>query len=134
MCSGHGITESRQPPFSPAIIRTRRTQIENEIRVRLLVELLRNRSGAGSTQVMATTHPPVVLAWLPEAEFSTDYIFLQARREHQCIEDPILDRGSTFSRGGAQAADVGTVFRGLAGDCVVSFNVLVIPEDPTRGI
>ncbi len=48
-------------------------EIENGIhasRVRLLVELLRSRAAAGVTQVMATTHSPIVLAWLEEGEYA----------------------------------------------------------------
>lgn len=41
--------------------------------VRLLVELMRNRSAAGSTQVMASTHSPLVLAWMDEAEYATTF-------------------------------------------------------------
>jgi len=47
-------------------------EIENGIhasRVRLLVELLRNRASSGKTQIMATTHSPIVLAWLTEDEY-----------------------------------------------------------------
>lgn len=48
-------------------------EIENGIhahRVRLLVELLRSQAERGTTQVMATTHSPIVLAWLEEAEYA----------------------------------------------------------------
>ena len=51
-------------------------EIENGIhagRVRLLVELLRSRAAAGATQVMATTHSPIVLAWLTEAEYASTF-------------------------------------------------------------
>jgi len=51
-------------------------EIENGIhasRVRLLVDLLRSRSAAGTTQVMATTHSPIVLAWLTEAEYASTF-------------------------------------------------------------
>lgn len=51
-------------------------EIENGIhasRVRLLVELLRNRAASGKTQIMATTHSPIVLAWLQEAEYNTTF-------------------------------------------------------------
>ncbi len=51
-------------------------EIENGIhasRVRLLVDLLRSRAAAGRTQVMATTHSPIVLAWLTEAEYASTF-------------------------------------------------------------
>jgi hypothetical protein len=51
-------------------------EIENGIhasRVRLLMELLRNRATSGKTQVMATTHSPIVLAWLQEAEYKQTF-------------------------------------------------------------
>lgn len=51
-------------------------EIENGIhasRVRLLVDLLRSRSAAGATQIMATTHSPIVLAWLKESEYATTF-------------------------------------------------------------
>jgi len=51
-------------------------EIENGIhasRVRLLVELLRNRAASGRTQIMATTHSPIVLAWLQEVEYRTTF-------------------------------------------------------------
>jgi energy-coupling factor transporter ATP-binding protein EcfA2 len=48
-------------------------EIENGIhanRMRLLVELLRSSAKEGKTQVIATTHSPIVLAWLQESEYS----------------------------------------------------------------
>ena len=51
-------------------------EIENGIhanRVRLLVELLRSQAALGSTQIMATTHSPIVLAWLQPAEYATTF-------------------------------------------------------------
>jgi hypothetical protein len=39
----------------------------------VLVELLRTQSSAGHVQVMATTHSPIVLAWLNESEYSTTF-------------------------------------------------------------
>ena len=51
-------------------------EIENGIhasRVRLLVELLRSRASSGKTQIMATTHSPIVLAWLLESEYATTF-------------------------------------------------------------
>ncbi len=50
-------------------------EIENGIhpsRLRLLVELLKSQA-AQSRQVMATTHSPVVLAWLQESDYATTF-------------------------------------------------------------
>jgi len=47
-------------------------EIENGIhgsRLRLLVELLRSRAGQHGTQIIVTTHSPMVLAWLLPHEF-----------------------------------------------------------------
>jgi len=64
-------------------------EIENGIhasRVRLLVELLRNRAASGKTQIMATTHSPIVLAWLTEAEYKTTFF---CRRDETTGESKI---------------------------------------------
>ncbi|HEY3271222.1 MAG TPA: AAA family ATPase [Geothrix sp.] len=64
------ITAAFFQPDKPALLTLE--EIENGIhpsRVRLLVELLRSRADQG-TQVIATTHSPVVLAWLDEKEYS----------------------------------------------------------------
>lgn len=58
-------------------------EIENGIhptRLRLLVEMLRSRAGVGKPQILATTHSPVVLAWLTETEYA--HTFLCARDEN----------------------------------------------------
>ena len=47
-------------------------EIENSIhgsRLRLLLELLRDQASLGRTQVLATTHSPLVLAWLEPEEY-----------------------------------------------------------------
>ena len=47
-------------------------EIENGIhpsRLRLLVELLRSQSTSGDRQIMATTHSPIVLAWLNPEDY-----------------------------------------------------------------
>lgn len=49
-------------------------------RVRVLVELLRSQAKAGGVQVMATTHSPIVLAWLNESEYATTFY---------CDRDPV---------------------------------------------
>ena len=64
-------------------------EIENGIhagRVRLLVELLRGRASGGEPQIMATTHSPIVLAWLQEAEYKTTFF---CRREEESGESRI---------------------------------------------
>jgi predicted ATPase len=51
-------------------------EIENGIhasRVRLLMELLRSRAKMGKPQIMATTHSPIVLAWLDQSEYQTTF-------------------------------------------------------------
>jgi predicted ATPase len=51
-------------------------EIENGIhptRLRLLVELLKSRAQQAAPQVMASTHSPVVLAWLDEADYRTTF-------------------------------------------------------------
>lgn len=53
-------------------------ELENGIhgsRLRLLVELLRNQTAAGKTQVLATTHSPLVLAWLKPEEYETTFLW-----------------------------------------------------------
>lgn len=55
-------------------------EIENGIhpnRVRLLVELLRSQSGRSGRQVLATTHSPVVLSWLNDADYKTTFLCLR---------------------------------------------------------
>lgn len=61
-------------PDMPGIITIE--EIENGIhasRLRLLVELLRSQTATGKTQVMITTHSPVVLAWLKPEEYATTF-------------------------------------------------------------
>jgi len=51
-------------------------EIENGIhptRLRLLIELLKSRTAGGRPQVMATTHSPLVLAWLSEEDYKTTF-------------------------------------------------------------
>ncbi len=52
-------------------------EIENGIhptRLRLLVELLKSESENGRPQVMATSHSPLVLAWLDENDYKTVFL------------------------------------------------------------
>jgi predicted ATPase len=61
-------------PDMPGIITIE--EIENGIhasRLRLLVELMRSQAAAGKTQVMVTTHSPIVLAWLKPEEYATTF-------------------------------------------------------------
>ncbi len=74
------ITAAFFQPDMPAVMTIE--EIENGIhahRVRLLVELLRSQAAQGGTQIMATTHSPIVLAWLTQAEFA--YTFFCKRDE-----------------------------------------------------
>jgi len=51
-------------------------EIENGIhasRLRILLQLLRSRAGQTTTQVMATTHSPLLLDWLTETEWETTF-------------------------------------------------------------
>jgi len=51
-------------------------EIENGIhatRLRLIVELLRQHTQTNHTQVMVTTHSPIVLAWLKPEEYATTF-------------------------------------------------------------
>jgi len=51
-------------------------EVENGIhptRLRLLIELLKSRSESGRPQVMATSHSPLVLAWLTEEDYKTTF-------------------------------------------------------------
>lgn len=65
-------------------------EIENGIhasRLRLLVELLRNRTSSGSTQVIVTTHSPIVLAWLQPEEYRHTFF---CKRDEATGESRIL--------------------------------------------
>ncbi|HBL28841.1 MAG TPA: hypothetical protein DD490_18560 [Acidobacteria bacterium] len=70
------ITAAFFQPEMPAIITLE--EIENGIhpsRLRLLLELLKTQSGGSGPQVFATTHSPVVLAWLEEKDYATTFLF-----------------------------------------------------------
>jgi len=56
-------------------------------RLRLLVELLRSRAAEGKTQVMVTTHSPIVLAWLKPEEYATTFY---CRRDEETGESRII--------------------------------------------
>ncbi|HSV99245.1 MAG TPA: AAA family ATPase [Sedimentisphaerales bacterium] len=69
-------------------------EIENGIhasRLRLLVELLRNRAAAGKTQVMATTHSPIVLAWLRPEEYSATFYAKRDEQTGQSCICPLME-------------------------------------------
>ncbi len=58
-------------PDMPGLLKIE--EIENGIhanRMRLLVELLRSSTRSATTQVIVTTHSPIVLAWLQESEYA----------------------------------------------------------------
>jgi len=65
-------------------------EIENGIhasRLRLLVELLRSQAADGKTQVMVTTHSPIVLAWLKPEEYATTFY---CKRDEETGESRIV--------------------------------------------
>jgi len=65
-------------------------EIENGIhgsRLRLLVELLRSQSVRAETQVLATSHSPLVLAWLKQEEYETTFL---CKRDEETGESRIL--------------------------------------------
>lgn len=69
------ITAAFFQPDMPGIITLE--EIENGIhpsRLRLLLELLKSQSGGSGPQVFATTHSPVVLAWLDEKDYETTFL------------------------------------------------------------
>jgi len=70
------ITAAFFQPSSPSIITLE--EIENGVhpsRLRLLVELLKSQTrGSSGPQVFATTHSPVVLAWLDEEDYKTTFL------------------------------------------------------------
>ena len=75
-------------PDMPALLKIE--EIENGIhanRMRLLVELLRSSTRAATTQVIATTHSPIVLAWLQESEYAHTFF---CKRDEETGESRIL--------------------------------------------
>ena len=81
------ITAAFFQPDMPAVLTIE--EIENGIhahRVRLLVELLRSQAARGGTQLMATTHSPIVLAWLQPKEYATTFF---CRRDEETGESHI---------------------------------------------
>ncbi|MGA2660873.1 MAG: AAA family ATPase [Verrucomicrobiota bacterium] len=65
-------------------------EIENGIhgsRLRLLVELFRRQAAFGQIQVLATTHSPLVLAWLKPEEYQNTFV---CKRDEMTGESRIL--------------------------------------------
>lgn len=82
------ITAAFFQPDMPALLTIE--EIENGIhasRLRLLVELLRNRTQDGKTQVIVTTHSPIVLAWLRPDEYAHTFF---CKRDEETGESKIL--------------------------------------------
>lgn len=86
------ITAAFFQPAMPAILTIE--ELENGIhasRLRLLVELLRNRARRGETQIMATTHSPIVLAWLDEHEYATTFFCKRDDKTGESLIRPLTD-------------------------------------------
>ena len=60
-------------------------------RTRLTVELLRTNAAAGSTQVLATTHSPAVLAWLKPSEYAATFVCRRNRDTGEATITPLRD-------------------------------------------
>lgn len=75
-------------PDMPALMTIE--EIENGIhaaRLRLLVELFRTRSKQGAAQILATTHSPLVLAWLRPEEYQHTFL---CKREEMAAESRVI--------------------------------------------
>ena len=86
------ITASFFQPDMPHIMTIE--EIENGIhasRLRLIVELLRNRSKSGETQVFATTHSPTTLEWLDESEYRTTFLCIRDESTGESTIRPLSD-------------------------------------------
>ena len=86
------ITAAFFQPDMPAIITIE--EIENGIhpsRVRLLLELLKSQSGNSGPQVFATTHSPVVLAWLEEKDYETTFLCRKDEETGASIVTPLSE-------------------------------------------
>jgi len=69
-------------------------EIENGIhpsRLRLMVELLKSQSGGAGPQVFATTHSPVVLAWLDENDYKTTFFCKRDEETGASIIKPLSE-------------------------------------------
>lgn len=79
-------------PDMPGIITLE--EIENGIhpsRLRLLLELLKSQSGGSGPQVFATTHSPVVLAWLDEKDYETTFLCKRDEEAGASIITPLSE-------------------------------------------
>jgi energy-coupling factor transporter ATP-binding protein EcfA2 len=69
-------------------------EIENGIhptRLRLLVELLKSQSQITNRQVMATSHSPVVLSWLKEADYATTFFCARDEKSGASTIKPLTE-------------------------------------------
>ena len=55
----------------------------------MVVELIRNLTTAGATQVVATTHSPIVLQWLKEDEFRHVFLFRRDEKTGASTVQPL---------------------------------------------
>jgi predicted ATPase len=79
-------------PDMPAVMTIE--EIENGIhatRVRLLLDLLRSQAASGSPQIMATTHSPIVLAWLKPSEYANTYFCKRDDEQGESLIRPLPD-------------------------------------------
>ncbi|MFL6233124.1 MAG: AAA family ATPase, partial [Thermoanaerobaculia bacterium] len=86
------ITAAFFQPDMPDIITIE--EIENGIhptRLRLLVELLKSQSAQSGPQVFATTHSPVVLAWLDESDYNTTFFCKRDEETGASIIKPLSE-------------------------------------------
>ena len=86
------ITAAFFQPDMPGIMTIE--EIESGIhpsRLRLLVELLRNRTGHGGSQVFATTHSPTTLAWLQDADYRTTFVCKRDDKTGESGIRPLID-------------------------------------------
>lgn len=84
------ITAAFFQPDMPEVVTVE--EIENGIhptRLRLLVELLKSQSSGDGPQVMATSHSPIVLAWLREADFETTFFCQKDEESHATTITPL---------------------------------------------
>jgi predicted ATPase len=87
------ITAAFFQPDMPSIITLE--EIENGMhpsRLRLLVELLKSQTrGSSGPQVFATTHSPVVLAWLDEEDYKTTFLCRRDQETGASIITPLSE-------------------------------------------
>jgi hypothetical protein len=86
------ITAAFFQPDMPAIITLE--EIENGIhpsRLRLLIELLKSQTRGTDLQVFATTHSPVVLAWLDEEDYKTTFLCRRDAESGASIITPLSE-------------------------------------------